>query len=265
MTQFEELPEGCIATILSRTTPVDACRLSLVSNTFHSAADSDAVWIQFLPSDSQFMDSIISNSPSLVNLPSKKALYLALSDRPIIIDNGLKSFQLDRKSGKICYMLGARSLSTAWVHDERYWKWITMRTSRFPEVARLLNVCWLESHGTINTITLSPNTEYAAYVVFKMIDAKGFENRPAKLSVFVEGGHSSTKIVCLDPNVEDRSHSRVEGLECPNVRSDGWLEIEIGEFFNSGIENEKVKMEVLEKGSYWKRGLFVEGIEVRPK
>ncbi|CAI8603229.1 unnamed protein product [Vicia faba] len=235
MTQFEELAEGCISTILSRTTPVDAGRFSVISKTFHSAADSDA------------------------------ALYLALSDRPIIVDNGLKSFQLDRKSGKICYMLGARSLSICWVHDERYWKWITMRTSRFPEAAKLLNVCWLEICGTINTIALSPNTEYAAYLVFKMVDPHRFQIRPAELSVFVEGGHSSTKNVCLDPNVDDRSHNRVVGLQCPNVRSDGWLEIEMGEFFNSGIENEEVHMKVLEKGAYWKRGLIVEGIEIRPK
>jgi len=84
---FEDLAEGCIANVLSRTTPVDAGRLSLVSKTFLSAADSDAVWSRFLPSD---IDSIISQSPALANAPSKKALYLALSDQPIIIHNGKK-------------------------------------------------------------------------------------------------------------------------------------------------------------------------------
>jgi len=87
MTGFEDLAEGCISSILSRTTPVDAGRLSLVSKTFLSAADSDAVWNHFLPSD---IDSIISQSPSLANAPSKKALYLALSHRPIIIDDAKK-------------------------------------------------------------------------------------------------------------------------------------------------------------------------------
>jgi hypothetical protein len=92
MAEFYELPEGCIAAILSRTSPIDACRLSLVSKTFRSAADSDAVWNQFLPSDPHFINSIISHSPSLANIPAKKDLYLALSDRPIIIDNGKKVF-----------------------------------------------------------------------------------------------------------------------------------------------------------------------------
>jgi len=140
--------------------------------------------------------------------------------------------------------------------------------NRFPEVAKLVDVCWLEIRGVINTIVLSPNTQYAAYVVFKMIDAWGFQNRPVELSVGVEGGQSSTKIVCLDPNVEEegRQHNRAVGLQRPSVRSDGWLEIEMGEFFSSGIENEEVQMNLLEiKAGNWKSGLFLEGIEIRPK
>lgn len=89
MTAFEELPEGCIAAVLSSTTPVDACRLSFISKNFLSASDSDAVWNRFLPSD---ISSIISQFPSLSNIPTKKDLYIALSDRPIIIDNGKKVF-----------------------------------------------------------------------------------------------------------------------------------------------------------------------------
>lgn len=84
---LEELPEGCIATILSCATPVDACRLSILSKSFRSAADSDTVWDRFLISD-----SIILQSPSLANTFTKKDLYMALSDRPIIIDQGTKVF-----------------------------------------------------------------------------------------------------------------------------------------------------------------------------
>ncbi|KAG4997642.1 hypothetical protein AAZX31_10G160100 [Glycine max] len=259
--EFQGLPEGCIASILSRTTPADVCRFSVVSKIFRSAAESDAVWKRFLPSD---YHSIISQSPSPLNYPSKKELYLALSDRPIIIDQGKKSFQLEKKSGKKCYMLAARALSIIWGDTEQYWNWTTDTNSRFPEVAELRDVCWLEIRGVLNTLVLSPNTQYAAYLVFKMIDARGFHNRPVELSVNVFGGHGSTKIVCLDPN-EELPHRRVEGLQRPNARSDGWLEIEMGEFFNTGLDDE-VQMSVVEtKGGNWKSGLFIEGIEVKPK
>jgi len=147
---FEGLPEGCIADILSRTTPADACRLSLVSKLFHSAAESDALWERFLPSDYR---SIISQC-MFPDYPSKKALYLALSDRPVIIDEGKKvivfgsnllccfglsincpicgmqSFQLERKSGKKIYMLAARSFSIVWGDTDQYWNWSPHPDSR---------------------------------------------------------------------------------------------------------------------------------------
>ncbi|CAJ1976314.1 unnamed protein product [Sphenostylis stenocarpa] len=257
--EFEGLPEGCIANILSGTTPIDACRLSLVSKLFRSAADSDAVWESFLPAD---YGSIISQFP---NYPSKKALYLALSDRPVIVDNGRKSFQLEKKSGKKCCMLSARALTITWGDTEEYWGWTTNAHSRFPEVAELKNVCWLEIRGALNTLTLSPNTQYAAYIVFKTINARGLANRPVELAVDFLGDHGSTKIVCLDPRVQSSRNNRVAGLQRPNVRSDGWLEIEMGEFFNTTLEDE-VEMSVMEvRGGNWKSGLVVEGIELRPK
>ena len=90
--EFENLPEGCIANVLSFTTPRDACALSLVSSAFRSAAQSDVVWERFLPSDYR---SIISQSQSsdlsLTTLTySKKDLYLHLCHKPLLIDSGKK-------------------------------------------------------------------------------------------------------------------------------------------------------------------------------
>jgi hypothetical protein len=90
-TMIEVLPKDCIANILSHTTPIDSCRLSLISKDFCSASKSDIVWNKFLPSD---LVSIISDSQSASSLfdtsLSKKSLYLILSDHPIIIDSGKK-------------------------------------------------------------------------------------------------------------------------------------------------------------------------------
>jgi hypothetical protein len=150
----------------------------------------------------------------------------------------------------------------------------------------------VEIRAVINTFSLSRNTRYAAYLVFKMIDDYGFENEPMDLSIDVEGGHSSTKSVCLDPNAShnkertcSRNHSykrrtvckcpgprwrpfpNVIGLQRPTMRSDGWLEIEMGEFFNSRLEGEEVQMSVVEEleSGNKKGNFFLEGIEVRPK
>ena len=80
---FNVLPEGCIANLLSLTTPRDACRSSLVSSSFRSASESDVVWERFLPIETEYMEAIVSLSFS-----SKKQLFLHLCDHPLLIDDG---------------------------------------------------------------------------------------------------------------------------------------------------------------------------------
>ncbi|MED6203865.1 hypothetical protein PIB30_003605 [Stylosanthes scabra] len=265
---LQALPEGCIANIISLTTPLDAIRHSLISRTFYSAAQSDSVWEHFLPSD---LESIVSDSHQFSSLiaafPSKKALYLHLSDHPLLIDQGRKSFQLEKASGKKCYMIGARGLTVIWGSTPEYWEWIALPESRFEEVAKLVDVCWFEICGKISTSILSPGTQYAAFLVYKMMGAQGFQYDPTELTVGIVGETTSyTRSVCLDPNIDKRRlDDTFRGLDRPTERRDGWLEIEMGDFFNLGLEDE-VWMKAIEITSgQWKRGFFLQGIEVRPK
>ncbi|CAK8572242.1 unnamed protein product [Lathyrus sativus] len=265
--KFEVLPEECIANILLLTDPVDSCKFSIVSKDFCSASESDIVWEHFLPSD---LISIISESQSgsslLATSPSKKSLYLTLSDNPIIIDNGKKSFQLEKQSGKKIYMLSARDLSVTWGDTPTYWDWITLPESRFQEVARLHYVWWFEIYGKINTRVLSSNTQYAAVLVFKLIDPRQFDVIPVELTIDKFEDRISTKQVWLDPNYDKERDDELLGLESPKLRSDGWLEIEIGEFFSSGEQDEVIQIGVLEiKAGRSKSGFILEGIEIRPK
>lgn len=77
------LPEECVATMLSLTSPRDACRLAAVSSTFRSAADSDVVWARFLPSD---YPSLLSRAVHPLTFDSKRDLFFLLSARPLLID-----------------------------------------------------------------------------------------------------------------------------------------------------------------------------------
>nr|ACJ84267.1 unknown [Medicago truncatula] len=295
--EFHDLPEGCIENVLSFTTPRDVARLSLVSSTFRSAAESDSVWDKFLPSD---YHSIISKSDaeidnSLSVLP-KKDLYVNLTQKPLLIENGKKSFQLDKVDGKKCYMLSARSLFIVWGDTPRYWRWIPDPDSRFPEAAELVSVCWFEIRGWISTIMLSPKTLYGAYLVFKSsaAGAFGFEYQPCEASIDIVGGDTVERNVFLDAGRGRRlryqivPRSRTTGIltrlrspveapveptesvadlrKYPKERADGWLEMELGEFFNEGGDDKQVDIGVCEvKGGGWKGGLVVQGIEIRPK
>ncbi|XP_028770092.1 F-box protein At2g02240-like [Neltuma alba] len=258
---MDNLPEACIAHILSFTSLPDACRLSCVSSSFLSAAVSDALWNSFIPSDCL---SLLSPPPSF---PSKKHLFLSLSQQPRLIDNGLKSFWLDKFSGAKCFMLSSRSLFIVWGETPVYWTWLSVPESRFTEVAELRDVCWLEIRGRINTRLLSSSTLYAAYLVFKLTaHTKGLKNKPTDVSIGT-AGNKNWRVVYLVPRKAQSRAIPVENLnrQYPNKRADGWLEIELGDFFNEGIDDQELEMAVCELNGHWKRGLVIEGLEIRPK
>ncbi|XP_022728647.1 putative F-box protein PP2-B12 [Durio zibethinus] len=275
---LNELPEVCIANILSATTPADASRFACLSSTFRSAADSDSVWKSFLPSDYL---TILSESRALqadsssLTFSSKKHLFFYLSHNPILIDQGRKSFSLDKWSGKKSYMIASRDLLITWGGTPAHWNWISHPESRFKEVAKLNYVWWLEIRGKISTSKLSLDTNYAAYLVFKMgIGAFGFEYHPAKVELTLGVDEICRKYVLLDPMIQRHRRwyklkliylSVMSSLERPKERTDGWLEIELGAFYNRyGVD--ELKMSIMEvKAGVEKGGLVVQGIEIRPK
>ena len=141
---------------------------------------------------------------------------------------------------------------------------------RFLEVAELLRVNWLEIQGKIDTRFLSSKTTYGAYLVFKIAEeSSGLESVPLKASVrFVGAGRGGAEIKSCDVYVESKLLSDVptdHGERLPRWRKDGWMEIELGDFFiDQG--DDVVEMRVMEIEHRWeKSGLIVEGIELRPK
>ncbi|KAF8015458.1 hypothetical protein BT93_H1081 [Corymbia citriodora subsp. variegata] len=134
---FSALPEGCIARVVSLTSPADACRLASVSPNFKSACDSDAVWASFLPTDCCQMVS--RNVSSLKSSTSASAM------------TRFSSAMARWYSGKKCIMLSARALSIACGDTPKCWSWNPMPA---PEVAELIRVWWLEIRGTISSCML---------------------------------------------------------------------------------------------------------------
>ena len=61
-----------------------------------------------------------------------------------------------------------------------------------------------------------------------------------------------------------RPENEIDG-RVPRERSDGWQEILLGEFFNDeGVGYLEIKISETKIWNY-KRGLILEGIEIRPK
>ncbi|PWA74469.1 F-box domain, Phloem protein 2-like protein [Artemisia annua] len=254
------LPEGCISDILSLTSPRDASRAAAISKTFNTAADSDAVWEQFLPPDYR---QVIARAVSPVNdFETKKELYMYLSDSHVLLDRGTLGFKLDKDSGKKCYMLGARDLSIAWHDDTRYWERGHVPESRFAEVAILregkitkyAEHTWLHWALILRVPINSTN-------VYK-VDSVGLAV-PAKTTVIFGGIRNETSNVYLK-QPRAYAHDEPPTNAAPTTRKDGWMEIELGEFYGDDGDEGKVEMKFQEHDS-WKGGLIVEGIELRPK
>ncbi|TKY61539.1 F-box protein PP2-B15 [Spatholobus suberectus] len=278
---IESLPDDCVSKILSHTSPLEACRFSLVSPRLGSCADSDTVWRSFLPSDYK---DIISRavSPFTLNFSSYKQLYHALC-HPLLIDQGNKSFKLDKSSGKKSYIISARELSIAWSSDPMMWSWKPIPESRFAEAAELRIVSWLEIEGKIRTRILTPNTTYAAYLIMNVCHrAYGLDSAPSQVAVTIGNkvhrgraylGHKDENKRKMETlfygnrtEVLRNAVLQGEGIRVPSKREDGWTEIELGEFFSGESESdEEIKMSVREVGYQLKGGLVLEGIEVRPK
>ncbi|KAH7521802.1 hypothetical protein FEM48_Zijuj07G0070900 [Ziziphus jujuba var. spinosa] len=258
------LPEVCISHRISLTSPRDACRSSLVSSRFRSAVNSDVVWSKFLPHD---YHQVLSNSDlaSSMNSLSKKQLYFHLYHHPVLVDNGKMSFAIDKESGKKCYMISSRRLPIVCESTATYWLRKSLQAeSRFSEVAELTYVSWLSLKGRIETNILSPKTTYAAYFVYKLKESSSaFMERQVELGVYFEGEEkahgASEREVFLFPSRDQ--------LELCRDREDGWMEVEMGDFFNYGGEEHGVVVFSLMHihNDTCRLGLIVEGVELRPK
>ena len=114
---------------------------------------------------------------------------------------------------------------------------------------------------------LSPKTNYAAYLVYKLTeDAYGFDRLPPTVSVgTAEGGEVCKQTVFLSQPRQQWRQQQQQHTSHPSQRKDGWLEIKLGEYFNEEGKDYELQIRLLEGDSrQWKRGLIVEGIEIRP-
>ncbi|KAJ1281574.1 hypothetical protein BS78_04G316000 [Paspalum vaginatum] len=289
--EIARMPDELLSASIARTAPRDACRAAAVSTAWRAAADSDAVWSCLLPRDlPPVADGELTPAPQ-----SKKDLFMRLSDpaRPVLLADGLTSVWVDRVTAAKCYMLSARALCIIWGDTPEYWRWIPIANSRFSEGAELRAVCWLEIRGKIHCKMLSPNSTYAAYMVFNMAERSYGLDYPLQDAEVSIGASKSTRQVCLHDYDEEGEEEeevpqnyrpirvpvirrRLRGrnrrvppgvhVHVPKRRADGWMELEMGEFKNEEGEDGEVSISLMEtRGGQWKRGLIVQGIEIRVK
>ncbi|CAN0892411.1 Putative F-box protein PP2-B12 [Linum grandiflorum] len=149
---MDELPEECVEKVMSYVGPQQTCRLAVLSKTLWSASQSEQLWQSFLPA---CYESVISQSSSSDLKPlqgiTNRQLVRRLCQSPILIDQGDKSWMLDRRTGKITMMVmipnGLQTSMSLYQHDFYFKLRDTIHTQR---------------------VLLSPSTSYTAYLVLKL-------------------------------------------------------------------------------------------------
>ncbi|KAG6599216.1 F-box protein PP2-B15, partial [Cucurbita argyrosperma subsp. sororia] len=245
------LPEDCVSAILSLTTPTDAGKLSLVSSTFRSAAESDVVWSRFLPKNYAEIvaaSDISGESP----LCSKREAFFRLCS-PILIDGGKKRAGDHLELRSTLLELEIRSS-------------IKIRRSCRAQSIELGGNPWKNKNRTAVS-----NTLYGAYLVVKISEkGYGLDLMPAQVCVHwgmrcrapkalfgcaARNRATSKWSLCFYGNRRERAiklfaadlgdNFDSNGIRDLRQRDDGWSEIELGEFF-TGEDDEHLTMSFLE-------------------
>uniref|UniRef100_A0A0A9C5N3 Uncharacterized protein n=1 Tax=Arundo donax TaxID=35708 RepID=A0A0A9C5N3_ARUDO len=93
---------------------------------------------------------------------------------------------------------------------------------------------------------------------------------PLQVASVTIGEDTSTHPARLQSYADYEENDGTEGEDAPRLpqeRTDGWMEMELGDWYNHGGDDGVVCASIKETriGGNWKKGLIVQGLEIRPK
>ncbi|XP_071717738.1 F-box protein PP2-A13-like [Rutidosis leptorrhynchoides] len=142
-----DIPESCIALVLTHLDPPEICKLARLNRSFRSASSADFIWDHKLPSNYQYLvDEYLIENP---NKLGKNEIYARLT-RPVSFDSRNKQFWVDKRTGGVCLSISSKALTITGIDDRRYWNYIPTNESRFRTIAYLQQIWWLEVEGDID-------------------------------------------------------------------------------------------------------------------
>ncbi|KAI7729381.1 hypothetical protein M8C21_018642 [Ambrosia artemisiifolia] len=142
-----DIPENCIAQILSYLNPPDICKLARTNRTFRAASSADFIWVSKLPSNYHYLVGKLLVDDDRKRL-CEKEMFAKLS-RHVCFDGGNKEFWVEKMTGGVCVSVSSKSLMITGIDDRRYWNHIPSDESRFPTVAYLKQIWWVEVGGEV--------------------------------------------------------------------------------------------------------------------
>ncbi|KAK4483445.1 hypothetical protein RD792_010632 [Penstemon davidsonii] len=141
--KLDDIPESCIALVLSYMDPPVIAKLARLNRAFRAASSADFIWVPKLPSTYPY---ILAKLPDQGN--GNMDIYARLC-RPNPFDGGTKEVWIDKMTGGVCLSISSKAMGITGIDDRRYWNYIPTDESRFQTVAYLQQIWWLEVDGEL--------------------------------------------------------------------------------------------------------------------
>ncbi|XP_049395491.1 F-box protein PP2-A11 [Solanum stenotomum] len=151
-TGLGDLPESCIALVLTHLDPIEICKISRVSRTFHQASLTDLVWDPKLPQNYQILlrnyKNLWSNASEDSCSLTKKEIFIRLCRPNHFGSSNYKAFWMEKNRG-ICVCISWKEMKITGIEDRRYWTHVSSDESRFNTFAFLKQIWWVEVEGNL--------------------------------------------------------------------------------------------------------------------
>ncbi|KAL0464745.1 UNVERIFIED_CONTAM: F-box protein PP2-A13 [Sesamum latifolium] len=126
--KLEDIPESCMALVLSYLDPPEIAKLARLNRAFRAASSADFIWVPKLPSNYRY---ILDRFPDrALGDKGKKDIYAGLC-RPNPFDGGTKEVWIDKRTGGVCLAISSKAMAITGIDDRRYWNHITTGESRW--------------------------------------------------------------------------------------------------------------------------------------
>ncbi|CAA0820792.1 F-box protein PP2-A13 [Striga hermonthica] len=205
--KLEDIPESCIALVLSGLDPPEIAKLARLNRAFRAASSSDFIWIPKFPSNYRY---ILSRSGDRsIGDKGMKDIYAALC-KPNPFDGGTKEVWIDKRTGGVCLAISSKAMSITGIDDRRYWSYIPTDESRFPTIAYLQQTWWLEINGELDfqfpigtyslffRLSLGKIGKRLGRRVCNFDNVHGWEIKPAHFQLTTQDGQSAVARCTLD-------------------------------------------------------------------
>ncbi|PKI41418.1 F-box protein PP2-A12-like [Punica granatum] len=195
-----DLPESCVASILTHLEPKDICGLARLNRAFRGASWADFVWESKLPENYAALFQQMFDRP--VDGLGKRQLYTRLC-QACTFDGGTKKVWLDKETSRVCLNICAKGLAITGIDDRRYWNHVPTDESRFQTVAYLQQTWWFEVEGEIEfpfppgtysvffRLQLGQTSRRFGRRVCNTEHVHGWDKKPVRFQLWASEGQSS--------------------------------------------------------------------------